>query len=341
LSPRLFHFEAALQLATCFWETYSVWQAPSSEDGILKFWREISDMWSSILRYSVTDLAGLREKVAAELAYRASNPVHASYGPCYTRLLELYSQPFADTTELLNRVNQTAHAAFQECVANWGTADATTRADKIGLCGIRLESLSEGGLIPPDRRSDVHYYRDSHEILLQVGRPAFALEECLSLPFSFFHEYLSHAFPFWSSDNDLVSDGLLFALEFNWFDRSSSDCEAQFLAHVWTGNSGVSTLQFGLARWYLNQCPDSKCFARFLLQWTADWDSFDDDHHEDFMALLEGGAKRLRHGSNLSPDRARVLREGIQEIFCNQCDDKTLSLQALFDRLQETIERFS
>jgi hypothetical protein len=298
-------------------------------------------MWSCILRHSVTDSASLREKIAAELAYRASNPVHASYGPCYRRLLELYSKPFVDTAELLNRLNKAAHATFQDCVAKWGTADAKTRAGDICLCGIRLESLSEGGIISENRRSDVHYERDPHEILLRVGRPDFVLEECLSLPFSFFHEYVSHAFPFWSSDNDLVSDGLLFALEFNWFDRSSSDSEAQFLTHVWAGRPGISTLQFGLARWYLNQCPDPRCFARFLLQWTADWNSFEDDYHEDFLALLEGGANRLRQGTRLTPDRAKMLRDDIQKTFCCQCNKETLSLQGLFTQLQEIIERFS
>jgi hypothetical protein len=46
------------------------------------------------------------------------------------------------------------------------------------------------------------------------------LRKCLILEFIFFHEYLSHAFPTWTKDVEPVSEGFLFALEFDWFESA-------------------------------------------------------------------------------------------------------------------------
>src|SRR5207244_13305444 len=109
----------------------------------------------------------------------------------------------------LGQVNQKAQDGMRECINAWGGKKAKKRVKQLALLPLHCETAGKD-------ETESFFERAQSRILIRVGSPEIILLECLVLEFTLFHEYLSHAFPTWSKDVEEISEGCLFALEFEW-----------------------------------------------------------------------------------------------------------------------------
>jgi hypothetical protein len=107
----------------------------------------------------------------------------------------------------LEEINQRSYGLVGDCVRSLGGSAAKSRWESCKAAKISFAHR-------PDIKSFVaRTIHDGSEIEIQVGDRPFTLHSYLTLEFQFYHEYLSHIFAVWDSEDGMFSEGDLAALE--------------------------------------------------------------------------------------------------------------------------------
>jgi hypothetical protein len=106
----------------------------------------------------------------------------------------------------LEEINQSSHRLVTECVGTFGSKTAQSRWERCKAAKLSFaQRLDKNSFVP-------RTLAEQNEIELQVGDRHFTLHSYLTLEFQLYHEYLSHSFAVWDSEDDMFSEGD-FALE--------------------------------------------------------------------------------------------------------------------------------
>jgi hypothetical protein len=260
--------------------------------------------------------------------------VHLELGP-------LVGQPIFDSirTDLsvgsydykarIAKLNELGFETARECVLKWGGPKAKDRLESLKLLPVHCET----------RGNDVtefYYERGSKpRILAYPGATEKLLQDCVVLEFSFFHEYLSHAFPKWRLDEDRMSEGWLLALEIEWFREEYTFSDRQALLEAWLPRLGIDKRDFHVAHWLLARCDDKVCAKRFVLEWVADWTSNSKRENEDLLSLITGILKKA--GSKLGGKQSKknaALRQLLDDQICGPCAESSWQINKIRDALE-------
>jgi hypothetical protein len=221
----------------------------------------------------------------------------------------------------LTDLNQKALDEVRKCLESWGGERAKKRSKALRLLPLHFESTDGDQM-------QFFFERSQKRILGRAGSKKCLFRECLILEFSFFHEYLSHVFPAWSKDVERVSEGFLFALEFDWFETAYTALDNELLWDVWQDRLGRERRSFLAGRWLLKRCKSRECMRRFLLEWVAGWEDSDEDENLDLLSQIQGVYNRTGHklGGHLSAKQERT-RELFDQVLCGPCEDAKWSIR--------------
>jgi hypothetical protein len=297
-SIRMRLFQAAVRLATHFFEASEAGHSngPAHVERLNQRW-ELLEGDQTVSEYVQT--------LESEL-----EPLKGQ--PLFDHIRSQLANPFSFDQRLLE-LNQSALDEVKECIASWGGVQAQARAKDLAPFAIYLETTDH---------EDTQFFLEHapRQIRVRPGSPKTMLRECLILEFSFFHEYLSHAFPAWSKDEVEVSEGLLLALEFDWFESRYTVLDNDFVYRLWSRRLEKQGRAFWVGRWLLNRCDSRECMRKFLLEWVASWDTVDPDINLDLMSQLKGISQKWgRHlGGNMT-DKYKKTQSVINSILCAPC----------------------
>jgi hypothetical protein len=243
------------------------------------------------------------------------------------------AKPFSFDQSLL-KVNQTALDDVKECISNWGGVKAQARVKHLALFPIYLETTDHD-------HTQVFLEHHPRRIRLRPGPQQTLLSECLILEFSFFHEYLSHAFPAWSKDVEEVSEGLLLALEFEWFESQYTVSDNDFVLRLWNRRLEKQGPAFWVGRWLLKRCESHNCMKKFLLEWIASWDGVDSDANLDLLSQLKGMSQKAGRnlGSNMT-DKYKKTQEIVDSVLCGPCAAGVWDIRKMRDELAKALEPY-
>jgi len=243
------------------------------------------------------------------------------------------AKPFPYDQKLV-QINRAALDAARRCIKSWGGAKAERRLKQLKLLPLHLESID-------DKHTQFSFERTENRILVRPGLPEILLRECMILEFSLFHEYLSHAFPAWSKDVEPISEGWLFALEFEWFESQYTPDDIDLLTTVWHRRLEPERRSFWVGRWLLNRCKSRECVAKFLLEWVADWNAIKEDDSLDLLSQLLGMRAKTGHrlGRKLSPKQLKIL-EMLDKTFCGPCAKGAWNIAYIKDELESVLHLY-
>ncbi len=226
----------------------------------------------------------------------------------------------------LSDLNKRALDQVRECLESWGGERAKKRSKQLKLLPLHFESTDQDEM-------EFFFERSEDRILARAGSQDFLLRECMILEFSFFHEYLSHAFPTWSKDVEPVSEGLLFGLEFDWFESEYTALDNELLRKVWHRRFGQDRRSFWAGRWLLNRCKSRDCVRRFLLEWVAGWEDSDDENI-DLLSQMQGIYNKTGHklGGQLSAKQKKT-KELLDAVLCGGCEQGRWDIQEMSKEL--------
>jgi hypothetical protein len=262
-------------------------------------------------------------------------------------LVPLVGQPIFDSirTELsrsdydykvrIARLNELGFETALTCIQKWGGPKANHRLKSLKLLPVHCETLGNDV-------TELYYERSSKpKILVYPGSPEKLLQDCVLLEFSFFHEYISHAFPNWKSDEDRLSEGWLLALEIEWFREEFTFSDRQTLVESWLPRLGEDKRDFHVAHWLLARCEDKVCAKKFILEWVADWTSNAQGDNDDLLSLITGVMKKagFRLGGKQSKKDA-ATRQLLDEQICGPCADSSWKINKIRDILETEMELY-
>jgi hypothetical protein len=251
---------------------------------------------------------------------------------CFRGICDALEEDF-DFDENLLKFHRAAFDTACACVSEWGGPESRARLEALKLLPLYCESSS--GL-----PTLLWFNRPAKQIKVKVGNLDGLLRDCLLLRFNLFHEYLSHAFPKWSKDHSALSEGYLFALEFQWFQDNSFPFEANLVQKHWNPQLGDDRPDFAAAQWLLRRCEGRpKCFATFLLEWAASWPLFEDGIHKDLIAQITSLINRSVSQMAESP-RDRALLKAVESVVCSHCSETPLALDRARDALDAALKPF-
>jgi hypothetical protein len=221
-------------------------------------------------------------------------------------------------------VNKRALEEVRKCVTAWGGTKAKKRVKQLKLLPLHFESTDQ-------EQTQFFFERSAKRILGRAGSQELLLRECMILEFSFFHEYLSHAFPAWPKDVEPVSEGLLFALEFDWFESEYTVLDNDLLLKVWQQRLEPERRSFWLGRWLLKRCASRDCVRKFLLEWVAGWDDFEEDENLDLMSQLQGVYAKTGNklGGKLLSAKHLQTQKLLDAALCDRCDQGTWDIRKI------------
>jgi hypothetical protein len=232
-------------------------------------------------------------------------------------------------------LNELGFETARKCVQSWGGPKAQQRLKNLKLLPVRCET---GG----NDVTELYYERASRpKLLVYPGSPEKLLQDCVLLEFSFFHEYLSHAFPNWKSDDDRLSEGWLLALEIEWFKEEYTFLDRQALVDAWLPRLGKDKRAFWVADWLLARCKDKLCPRKFLLEWAADWNANDSDDNEDLISQITGVMKKA--GQKLGgrqPEKKAAIRQVLDDQICSPCTKSSWKINKMRDALEVELDRY-
>jgi hypothetical protein len=243
-------------------------------------------------------------------------------------------QPY-EYEQRLWELNTIALEEAKKCLATWGGPKAQRLAKTLKPLRICCESSDT-------QHTQLYFDRTAHtQIKLCPGKREMLLQDCMLLEFSFFHEYISHAFPNWQLDNSHLSEGWLLALEMDWFQNEYFFADAAVLGEVWHRRLGVENRQYQIGRWLLTRCDDRICVRRFLLEWLASWATIAIDENLNLLSLLIGavekaGFKLQRHGSGKQQKTVEVL----SSLLCDPCPSSGWKYRRMSQLLQLELSKY-
>jgi hypothetical protein len=273
-------FQTGLRIAAHFYDAVGKtnW---ASDQKLLQHLEDLNKRWLIV--------AGGPEYEVAEYATVMAKELMPWEGqPLFDHIRSALAKPFAPDRRL-EQVNQRALDQARECIKTWGGPKAKKRIGEIGLLPVSCKRTAA---------DDTQFSFDRESILVQAGSHELLLLECMLLEFSFFHEYLSHAFPPWSRDHSEISEGFLFALEFEWLQSNYTLFDNDLLQRVWHPRLEKERDSFRTAQWLFRRCGSYECVFKFLLEWVAGWQEFSEDKHEDLLSQINGsynkGGREIR-----------------------------------------------
>jgi|GEM_PF-6712660 len=202
-------------------------------------------------------VVGLVEQIHTELSPLAGQPIFDSVRNQLNRAEYDYKARIA-------KLNELGFDTTQKCIQKWGGPKAKARGQQLSILPVRCETRGNA-------ETELYYLRGREpSIDLYPGNTDKLLQECLLLEFNFFHEYLSHAFPDWKTDDDRLSEGWLLALEIEWFKEEYTFLDRQTLIDAWLPRLGKDKRNFHVAEWLIGRCDNKVCAKKFMLEWVAE-----------------------------------------------------------------------
>lgn len=275
------------------------------------------------------------DQTVSEYVARLEKELFALAGePVFDRIRTELAKTFSHEQRLWE-LNKKALEEVGRCIADWGGTKAKKRIKQLKLLPLHFESTDKD-------YTQFFFERAAHRILGRAGSQKWLLRECMILEFSLFHEYLSHAFPTWAKDVEPVSEGFLFALEFDWFEAEYTLFDNELLLNVWQPRLKAEREAFWAGRWLLNRCESRDCVRRFLLEWVAGWKDFDEDDNLDLLSQLQGvhakaGFKLGRASSAKQQETLRLL----DKVLCGRCAQAKWDIREMAKELAATLSRYN
>lgn len=310
-------FKTATRLSTHFYDA----TAQSSSDAPLDDVEELNRRWLLLKGdKAIGDYEQLLEKELLPLEGQAP----------FDHIRTELAKPF-EHDDRIWELNRRALTQVRECIETWGGLKAKKRIHKLKLLPLRLVSTDA-------EQTRFFFERSEPRILIRVGSERLLLRECLILEFSLFHEYLSHAFPNWSKDVEPVSEGWLFALEFDWFESQYTLRDIELLRAVWHRRFARDRRSFWAGMWLLKRCHSRDCVRKFLLEWVAGWDDFDEDDNLDLLSQLQGVySKSTYKFGGKSPDKVSEMLTLLESTLCGGCPKGTWDIHEMAEKLSSAL----
>jgi hypothetical protein len=250
--------------------------------------------------------------------------------PIFDHIRVELAKPFAYEARMW-QVNQSALNAARACINAWGGAKAKERIKQLALLPLHGEKTG-------DDDTQFSFDRADPRILIGAGSPEMMLMECMLLEFSLFHEYLSHAFPSWSKDSLEISEGFLFALEFEWLQSEYSLFDYDLALKLWHPRLEKERDSFRTAQWLFRRCGSYECVKKFLLEWVAGWGDFPEADHADLLSQLKGAYNKI--GSKfgkLTPKSQKILKV-LDGVLCGPCPNGPWNIKKMKDLLGAALD---
>jgi hypothetical protein len=234
----------------------------------------------------------------------------------------------------LRDLNQATLDDVKLCISTWGGTRAQARTKQLSLFPIYLESTDQ-------EHTQFFLEQSPRRIRIRPGSHKVMLRECLILEFSFFHEYLSHVFPAWSKDEEEISEGLLLALEFEWFESQYTILDNEFIYRLWSRRLEKQGEAFWVGRWLLKRCESPQCMRKFLLEWIGSWDTVDRDVNLDLWSQIKGMSKKAaRRLGAKTTDKYKKTKDIIDSMLCGPCPDGLWDLKKMRDELETALKPY-
>jgi hypothetical protein len=243
--------------------------------------------------------------------------------------------PFECEKRLLE-LNRRGLEMVKRCVEKWGGEEAQGRASELKPLRLHCETPMEASPI-------LFFDRRKKGLLLRAGSTKDVLWEGIILQFSLFHEYLSHYFPTWTEDHEEISEGYLFAVEWEWFQSEYLPFDIDLLQHQWNTRLQANRPRFRFAQWLLRrQCPERReCAARFLLEWVAGWRNFPKALHDDLSSQISGVANKLLTRMVKFRPKDEALLRRLEDVICSSCGTGKWEFPSVRDELAKALEAFA
>jgi hypothetical protein len=258
--------------------------------------------------------------------------------PSRSDVLMAVRNDLARAFDLHNELDEIERRAFdrvREFIAEWGGPATKARFS-------HLNALPVSASIAFQNKSAVaEFVRSKSIIEVRVGLVEDAVWDYLNLELACFHEHISHQLPGWREDQVGFSEGYLLAVELAWLERYSDPFDFKLVnrASFNMQRAGVAQDYSERAEWFLHRCGSApECFARFLLEWAAQWDSLPSEIHADLESSLTGvfnkSAPRPRKAADLFS-----VREEFEKMFCGGCQ-AGWDIKSLTRKLAALMKRF-
>ncbi len=290
---------------------------------------EVRDRWGR-LKGDLT-VVEFVQKIYAELFSLDGQPIFAS-------VRKQLSSDGYDYKGRISELNQLGFATAQKCIQKWGGPKARARGEELRVLGVLPVRCETRG----NAETELYYIRGKKpSIDLYPGDTDKLLQDCLLLEFSFFHEYLSHAFPIWEADDDRLSEGWLLALEIEWFKEEYTFLDRQALLDAWLPRIGVDKRDFQAASWLLGRCENKVCAKKFMLEWVAGWNANEQDDNADLVSQIFGAMKKS--GSKLygkQPNKGKETQKVLDSENCGPCAKSSWKINKIRDVLEQELNRY-
>jgi hypothetical protein len=293
---------------------------------------EPADAWKQITgRWDV--LQG--DKPIPEIVSDLSNEFLSRTGiPFYDSIRSAFVGPY-DYQAQFQKLNKIGFEQARECITDWGGKKADKRFQSLKPLPLYCETTDAATTV-------LSFDRANHRIIVQPGEADKLIQDCRLIEFSFFHEYLSHAFPNWRKDQYALSEGWLLALEIYWFEETYTHIDTELLTQIWLERlTQPGREDYFLARRLLNRCESKTCVRRFLLEWVAAWRSLNSEDCEDLVTLFLGVANKAgsRLGGLMSPKRQATLSK-LDEVLCSPCKNSSWKIKKMRHLLEKELDRY-
>lgn len=318
-SLRIRRFQAAVRVSAHFYDAL----AREEVDGVNGHVDELNSRWLL--------LKGDQTVLGYELALQ-NELIPLQGKPIFDYVREQLGTRFSYDDHLWE-LNQKALREVGKCIAKWGGEKAKRRMKKLMALPLHCET---GG----QDYTEYSFERSAARLLLRAGDPKLVLLEAMLMRFSLFHEYLSHAFPSWQSDVQEISEGLLFALEFEWFESEYTVHDNDLIMSLWQQRLGSSRPSFNLGRWLLKRCSSRECMRKFLLEWVAGWSDTDLEVSLDLLSMLKGIHKKVGLLLAELPPKRRKILERVEAILCDPCKSGKWSITLIIKDLETELQAF-
>lgn len=312
-SVRVRLFQTGVQVAAHFFEALHEVDV-SSEKNLLEHVEDLNRRWLTIAEESELEIAQYTESMVKQLA--------ASEGrPLFDHMRLHLAKPFSRDARIW-QVNQAALKELSQCIQAWGGPKAKRRIAELKLLPLSCQTAAD---------DDTHFSfnRQNPSIQIEAGSPTLMLFECLFLEFSFFHEYLSHALPAWSTDFPEISEGFLFALEFEWLQTKYTLFDNDLVQRVWHPRLEKERRAFRTGQWLFRRCSSYECIGRFLLEWVAGWNDFSEEDHKNLIAQLNGLYNKGGSEFGIVSAKAKKMQDLLHKLLCDPCPNGTWNIQKI------------
>jgi hypothetical protein len=328
-SIRTRRFEAALRVSTSFrGHLYQDEPPAGAGSGQHALWEQLHARWQTLQE------AG--DRSSDEYCERIANSLDIIDGAGETLFKGMAKElrTSASSKPLVQKISQQAFEDVEQCVQQWGGPKAKARLKALKALPVHCETHGEAD-------TKLFFDRDNHKIVLRVGSHPLLLLQCMTLHFSFFHEYLSHLFPSWTADEEEISEGFLLALEFSWFEANNTPFEAELLGTAWAPfRSRNATTALSAALWLFHRCDASPhCAKALMLEWVASWSDNGGRLNQRLTSQLIGLSNKLISRFD-NRHKEKLTKRLIDSNLCAGCKDRAWNLPQLSTRCASILESY-